>query len=152
MYAFRVYCLARVTCKGDATIEPTARETAIDRRCRDLAAASHAHDRARRRRFAARYQRDIPTLLYWTFPESRDAVTNAGAQPESPPITRRLCRRLWRDLSTARGLPRFYRRRQARLDVLRDLYSAECRLYESQRARASAQTAMNDFLIGLAAE
>ena len=149
---FRVYCLAGVTCKGDAAIEPTAPETAIDRRCRDLAAASRAHDRARRRRFAARYRRDIPTLLYWTFPDSRDAVIQAGAYPDSAPVTRRLCRRLWRDLAATRALPRFYRRRQARLEILRDLYSAECRLYETQRARTAAQAEMNRFLTGLAAE
>lgn len=133
-------------------MEQTVRERQIDRARRELAAASRAHDRARRRRFAATYRRDIPTLLYWTFPDSRIAVTGAAARPQSPPVTRRLCRRLWRDLSTARQMPRFYRRRQTRLEVLRDLYSAECRLYESQRARASAQSAMNDFLTGLAAE
>jgi hypothetical protein len=38
------------------------------------------------------------------------------------------------------------------MEVLRDLYSAECRLYETQRARAAAQVEMNRFLTSLAAE
>ena len=118
----------------------------------ELANGRRDYERARRRRFAEAYRRDIRVLLAWTFPASRDTVTLAEIHPESPPITRELCHRLYRDLQDARALPRFFRRRQARLDVLRDLYSAECRLYETQRARGNAQAAMNGFLIGLAAE
>jgi hypothetical protein len=91
-------------------------------------------------------------LLAWTFPDSRDAVTMAEIHPESPPVTRALCRRLYRDLQDARALPRFFRRRAMRIDILRDLHTGECRLYINQRARANAQAAMNGFLNSLAAE
>ena len=76
----------------------------------------------------------------------------AEFQPESPVVTRVLCRRLYRDLQDARALPRFFRRRAMRIDTLRDLYAGECRLYVNQRARANAQTAMNGFINSLAAE
>ena len=76
-----------------------------------LAAAHRDYDRARRRRFAATYRRDIRVLLAWTFPASREAVTMAEIQPANPAITRALCRRLYRDLLDARALPRFFRRR-----------------------------------------
>jgi len=72
--------------------------------------------------------------------------------PESPPVTRALCRRLYRDIQDARALPRFFRRRAMRIDALRDLYAGECRLYADQRARDNAQTAMNGFINSLAAE
>lgn len=108
--------------------------------------------RIRRRRFAAAYRRDVRILLAWTFPASRNAVTMAEIDPESPSVTRALCRRLYRDLRDAHALPRFFRRRQVRIETLRDLYAGECRLYADQRASASAQAAMNDFIIGLAAE
>ena len=110
------------------------------------------YDRARRRRFASAYRRDVRVLLVWTFPASRAAVTMAEIHPESPPITRALCRCLYRDLQDARALPRFFRRRALRISTLRDLYAGECRLYADQRARANAQTAMNGFLNSLAAE
>lgn len=124
----------------------------IERACARLAADRRSWDRERRRRLATRYRRHVPTLLFWTFPESRDAVTAAAARPEQPAATRALCRRLWRDLGTARALPRFYRRREPRIEALRDLYTAECHLYSQQRARAGAQAAMNGFILGLAAE
>jgi hypothetical protein len=72
--------------------------------------------------------------------------------PESRPVTRALCRRLYRDLQDARALPRFFRRRAMRIDTLRDLYAGECRLYADQRARTNAQAAMNRFINSLAAE
>lgn len=76
----------------------------------------------------------------------------AEIDPENPAVTRALCRRLYRDQRDAQALPRFFRRRQARIETLRDLYAGECRLYADQRARANAQAAMNDFITGLAAE
>jgi hypothetical protein len=118
----------------------------------ELANARRDHERARRRRFAAAYRRDIRVLLAWTFPASRDAVTMSEILPESRPVTRALCRRLYRDLQDARALPRFFRRRAMRIDTLRDLYAGECRLYADQRARANAQAAMNRFINSLAAE
>ena len=118
----------------------------------ELAAAHRDYERARRRRFATTYRRDIRVLLSWTFPASRAAVTMAEIHPESPPITHILCRRLYRDLQDARALPRFFRRRAMRIHTLRDLYAGECRLYADQRARANAQAAMNSFINSLAAE
>lgn len=91
-------------------------------------------------------------MLAWTFPASRNAVTMAQIRPESPPVTRTLCRRLYRDFQDARALPRFFRRRAMRIDTLRDLYAGECRLYTDQRARTNAQAAMNGFINSLAAE
>ncbi len=76
----------------------------------------------------------------------------AEIHPESLPVTRILCRRLYRDLHDARALPRFFRRRTIRIDTLHDLYAGECRLYIDQRARANAQAAMNGFINSLAAE
>jgi hypothetical protein len=76
----------------------------------------------------------------------------AEIHPENPPVTRILCRRLYRDLQDARALPRFFRRRTTRIDALHDLYAGECRLYIDQRARANAQAAMNGFINSLAAE
>jgi len=76
----------------------------------------------------------------------------AEIYPENPSVTRALCRRLYRDLRDARALPNFFRRRTARIETLRDLYSAECRLYADQRSRGNAQAAMNRFLNSLAAE
>ncbi len=76
----------------------------------------------------------------------------AEIDPENPHVTRALCRRLYRDLQDARALPSFFRRRAMRIDTLGDLYAGECRLYVNQRARANAQTAMNGFINGLAAE
>jgi len=72
--------------------------------------------------------------------------------PGNPPVTRILCRRLYRDLQDAHALPRFFRRRALRIDTLRDLYAGECRLYADQRARTNAQLAMNSFINSLAAE
>lgn len=118
----------------------------------ELAAARRDHDRQCRRHFAATYRRDIRTLLAWTFPPSRPAVTMAELYPECTATTRLLCRRLYRDLVDARAMPRFYRRRAMRIDCLRKLFSAECRLYADQRARADAQAAMNAFINSLAAE
>jgi hypothetical protein len=114
--------------------------------------ASRDYRRARSRRFAATYRRDIRVLLAWTFPDSREAVTLAEIHPENPPVTRALCRRLYRDRQDARALPVFFRRRAMRIDTLRDLYAGECRLYAGQRARDSAQAAMNGFINSLAAE
>ena len=79
-------------------------------------------------------------------------MTTAELYPESPAVTRILCRRLYRDLRDAHALPRFFRRRAMRIDALRDLFSGECCLYIDQRARANAQSAMNGFLNSLAAE
>ena len=118
----------------------------------ELAADRSDYERAHRRRFAAAYRRDIRVLLAWTFPASRAAVTMTEMYPESPPVTRTLCRRLYRDLKDARALPRFFRRRAMRIDTLRDLYAGECRLYADQRARTNAQIAMNSFINSLAAE
>ena len=118
----------------------------------ELANGRRDYERARRRRFAEAYRRDIRVLLAWTFPASRDTVTLAEIHPESPPITRELCHRLYRDLQDARALPRFFRRRQIRITTLRDLLSAECRLYANQQARATAQADMNSFINSLAAE
>ena len=84
--------------QGEPTIEQHSPLTPIDRACMELAAAHRGYERARRRRFAATYRRDIRVLLSWTFPASRAAVTMAEIHPESPPITRILCRRLYRDL------------------------------------------------------
>lgn len=118
----------------------------------ELADGRRDYERDRRRRFAETYRRDIRVLLAWTFPASREAVTMAEIRPESPSITRALCHRLYRDLQDARALPRFLRRRQMRIDSLRDLHAGECHLYASQRSRANAQADMNDFINSLAAE
>ena len=134
------------------SIEQNSLSTTVERACGELAAANRDYQRTRRRRFAATYRRDIRILLSWTFPDSRDAVTMAEIHPESPPVTKVLCRRLYRDYHDAHALPRFFRRRAMRIDALRDLLSGECRLYIDQRARANAQTAMNGFLNSLAAE
>lgn len=124
----------------------------IDRKCERLSVERRKYVRARRRRFAASYRRNIRVLLDWTFPDSRVAVTMAEIYPDDPSITRTLCRRLYRDLRDAHALPTFFRRRAARIETLRDLYSAECRLYADQRSRRNAQAAMNGFLNSLAAE
>lgn len=118
----------------------------------ELATARRDYERERRRRFATAYRRNIRVLLAWTFPTSREAVTMAEIHPENPPITRALCHRLYRDLQDARKLPRFLRRRQMRIDTLRDLHAGECRLYANQKARDNAQADMNRFINSLAAE
>jgi hypothetical protein len=141
--------------QGGRTIEkahPGKNSASIDRICERLGNDRREYDRARRRRFAATYRRDVCVLLEWTFPGSRAAVTMAEIYPENVSVTRALCRRLYRDLRDARALPTFFRRRAARIETLRDLYSAECRLYAAQRSRDSAQAAMNGFLNSLAAE
>lgn len=114
--------------------------------------ARHAHDRAKRRRKADVYRRDTKDLLTWTFPASRDAVAMTNVYPHRPDITRALCHRIYRDLQDAIAMPAFLRRRQVRIEVLRELFACECWLYRNQRASVNAQKLMGGFLNRLAAE
>lgn len=114
--------------------------------------ALEKYDRDMLRRKADGYRRDIRVLLAWTFPGSRDAVAMGAVYPYRPDITREICHRLYRDLQDARVLPRFLRRRQTRIDMLRELFACECWAYRQQRARVNAQASMNAFINGLAAE
>lgn len=123
--------------------------TALQAALSDIAASVREHDRDMLRRKAANYRRDPRVLLAWTFPESRGDVILAEQYPDRPDITRKLCHRLYRDLQGARALPKFSRRRPMRIEVLRELFACECRLYRNQRASVSAQQGMNDFLNGL---
>ena len=112
----------------------------------DIAVSRRQHDRDMLRAKAANYRRDTRVLLAWTFPESRPAIAMGEAYPCRPDITRAICHRLYRDLQGAKALPRFFRRRQARIEVLRELFACECELYRNQRASVNAQAAMNGFL------
>lgn len=102
-----------------------------------------AGNRSRRRslrRHAETYQRSAATLLHWTFPASRAAVTRAIADPCDPAAARTLCRALWRDLQTARALPRYLAGRPLRISALRMLFACECALYRRRRDAARPLT------------
>ena len=101
------------------------------------------------RRKAAKYRRDVRDLLNWTYPESRATVMMSEVCPHDPAYTSMLCHRLYRDLQTARAMPTFFRRRAARIEVLRELFACECELFRNQRASVNAQRGMNDFINGL---
>ena len=85
---------------------------------------------------AEAYRRDGRTLFYWCFAPSRAAVRVALAEPEDAAATRHLCHALWRDLRTAKALPRYLAGRTARIGSLRVLFACECALYNRQRRAA----------------
>lgn len=101
--------------------------------------ASRLSRRNTLRRHAQAYRRDGRILLYWCFPPSRPAARAALADPECAEATRQLCRALWRDLRTARALPRYLTGRGQRIDSLRLLFAGECMLYRRQRAARTAR-------------
>lgn len=115
--------------------------TALEKFEAALPEARHEHTRHMLRRKATTYRREAKILLAWTFPESRDAVAMGEVYPYRADITRRICHRLYRDLQDARALPLFFRRRQARIETLRELFACECWLYHRQRARRPALAA-----------
>ena len=95
-----------------------------------------AGDRSRRkslRRHAGTYRRNAATLLSWTFPASRAAVTGAIGDPDNPATTRALCHALWRDMQAAKALPHYLAGRPLRITALRMLFACECTLYLRQR-------------------
>jgi hypothetical protein len=116
----------------------------------ETAAAGRQARRARLRRRADRYVRDGRTLVYWTFAGTRSAVTDALNAPHDPAATRALCRALYRDLKTARALPRRIVGRHMRIEELRLLLACECVLYRQQAASRAAQHGMAAFLRHLA--
>ena len=124
--------------------------TAMQAALGSIAVSRRQHDRDMLRRKAAAYRRDARVLLVWTFPESRAAVILAEQYSHRADITRKLCHQLYRDLQGARALPKFFRRRQMRIEVLRELFACECELYRNQRANVNAQQGMNEFINGLA--
>lgn len=99
----------------------------------DIREAGNLHRRSSLRRHADIYRRNAGTLLYWTFPASRAAVVRSVADPDNPAVTKALCRALWRDLRTAKALPRYLAGRALRLSALRMLFGSECTLYLRQR-------------------
>ena len=117
-----------------------------------MTALDRAHDRAQLRVKAAKYVRNTAALFTWTFPDSRDAIAMTNVHPHRPDITRALCHRIYRDLQDARAMPTFLRRRAMRIEVLRELFACECRLYRNQRASVAGQKSMGGFLKSLAAE
>lgn len=144
--------------RGDAMTEPARaidrpkpgkQETAMQAYLVAIPAKRLAYQRDMLRRKSAAYRRDARVLLAWTFPESRTAIISGEQYPYRPDITRAICHRLYRDLQGARAMPKFFRRRQARIEVLRELFACECWLYRQQRASVNAQTAMNEFVNGL---
>lgn len=117
-------------------------EQSLDTVFAEIRDAGTRSRRKSRRRHAESYRRRATTLLSWTFPASRTAVTGAIAAPDSPAATRILCRALWRDLQAARALPRYLAGRPLRIAALRILFACECACYRRQRAadkRAAAQ-------------
>ena len=125
-----------------------AMQAALD----ELKTVHHTHTRDMLRRKAAIYRRDAKVLLVWTFPESRLPILLGERYPNRPDVTRAICHRLYRDLQDARAMPKFFRRRHVRIEVLRELFAYECHLYRQQRASVNAQMSMNGFLNGLATE
>lgn len=88
------------------------------------------------RRHVGTYRRNATTLLSWTFPASRAAVTRAIADLGDPAATRTLCHALWRDLQAAKALPRYLAGRSLRISALRMLFACECTRYLRQREPA----------------
>lgn len=118
-----------------------AYEAALDRALTDIAISRRAHDREQLRRKTAKYTRDTADLFKWTFPASREAIAMTNVYPYRPDITRALCHRIYRDLQNAREMPTFFRRRQVRIEVLRELFACECWLYRQQSKAKSQRNA-----------
>ena len=106
----------------------------------NCADAGRRDRRAALRDYARRYVRDDRVMLWWTFPPCRLAIETAAACPDSPTVTKRLCRALWRDLQAARNLPDYLLTKQQDIRVLREFFAAECALYRKQQ-RAAMQRA-----------
>lgn len=94
--------------------------------------------RQRRRRYADCYQRDAKELFHWMEPGASEFVGPAMVWPYRSDVTRRLCKRLYRDLKLARALPRYLVGRDLRVLSLKDLFAAECAMYRRQRRMAAA--------------
>jgi hypothetical protein len=116
----------------------------------EAANAGRLSRRAALRRQAETYVRDVRHLFFWTFPDSRAAVTAALEAPHDPAATRALCRALYRDWRNARALPGYLVGRPMRIAELRLLFACECRLYRRQAASANAQRGMASYLRHLA--
>ena len=94
-----------------------------------MAEAGRQAARESRRAKAAKYTRKASTLVSWMFSGRKNVVLDVVIFPESPVAVKALCHALWDDYTTALKLPKFYRRRQVRIDVLRELFTCECEQY-----------------------